>query len=389
MNLGKLLIISEEEIKLTESFISTQGSALKSMYWDVSYLLGTNDSALFKKENHVRLSRRPLPIGIVNRVVKFIRSLLLKDVNQALPEELKRWKNKIVENSPDLILVQFASTAIRILPVLEDLKIPWVVQCHGYDVTQRCSNLGYRLALRQVFRKSNLIFGCSNFLCSVIKKYCASKDYHKIRVISPGFDESIFQNSNLEKNREFTFISVARLTDVKGHDLTIEAFSKADLKAKLLIVGEGEEHESLQALIKDLKQEDRIFLLGSKNLDEVFQIIQESQVFIQSSRRSKSGAIEGLGLSSLESQALGLPVIVSNSGGLGETCINGQTGLIYQEGDVDELVLCMKKMFENIQMRTSMSKKARTWSFENFSSASQARKAGKYFSDLLGGSNEE
>jgi phosphatidylinositol alpha-1,6-mannosyltransferase len=76
---------------------------------------------------------------------------------------------------------------------------------------------------------------------------------------------------------------------------------------------------------------------------------------------------EALGLTSLEAQASGVPVVVSNSGGLPETVSPGQSGLVFENGNAGELAEAVLSIVGNEDRRRSMSAAARDWVMRTFS----------------------
>ncbi len=109
--------------------------------------------------------------------------------------------------------------------------------------------------------------------------------------------ENIFKSS-------FTFINIGRLTEQKGQWYLIKSFRKVVDKyedVKLCIIGEGELKEDLNELIKILKLENNVFLLG--NQENVFPFLRNSNYFVLSS------LWEGFGLVLLEALSVNLKII--------------------------------------------------------------------------------
>jgi spore coat protein SA len=76
---------------------------------------------------------------------------------------------------------------------------------------------------------------------------------------------------------------------------------------------------------------------------------------------------EALGLTSLEAQASGVPVVVSDAGGLPETVWPGRSGVVTAHGSVEELGAAVCDLLGNAERRRAMGAAAREWAMANFS----------------------
>ena len=76
---------------------------------------------------------------------------------------------------------------------------------------------------------------------------------------------------------------------------------------------------------------------------------------------------EALGLTSLEAQASGVPVVVSNSGGLPETVAAGTSGLVFDNGNAGQLAEAVLSIVGNDDRRRTMGAAARDWVMRTFS----------------------
>lgn len=118
---------------------------------------------------------------------------------------------------------------------------------------------------------------------------------------------------------------IARLSDVKGHADLIKAFKKVLLKfpeARLLIVGEGPLEDDLRRLVEGLSLSSRVDFY--KIVNRTADVLPLFDVFVMPSLQ------EGLGLSVMEAQAMGLPVVASRVGGLPDIIEHNRTGLLVE-----------------------------------------------------------
>ena len=135
----------------------------------------------------------------------------------------------------------------------------------------------------------------------------------------------------------WVWITVGRLTEQKGLDLLIEAFSEAGKKVSaplfLLIVGGGEDGPILEAQVTRCAREGEVVFLGERN--DVADLLAASDAFVLSSRW------EGGPLVVLEAMAAALPVVATRVGDVNQMVVDGMTGLVVDPGSIQELTEAM------------------------------------------------
>src|SRR3989337_1740698 len=101
-----------------------------------------------------------------------------------------------------------------------------------------------------------------------------------------------------------TIISVGRLIDQKNHSYLIQAMKELD--AKLLLIGDGPNFESLNKMIHTLDIEDRVEMIKRVPNDELPQYYASCDVYVQPMEN-----LGGIPIPVLEAMAFGLPVVMS------------------------------------------------------------------------------
>ena len=128
-------------------------------------------------------------------------------------------------------------------------------------------------------------------------------------------------------------LSIARLARQKGVDVAIRALR--DLPdATLVVLGEGPERQSLEALARELGLAGRVYLPG--RVPDVAAWLRRASVYVQPSRW------EGFGLGVLEAMLAELPVVASNVSSLPEIVVDGETGLLVPPDDPAALAAAVR-----------------------------------------------
>lgn len=156
----------------------------------------------------------------------------------------------------------------------------------------------------------------SKFVAKRINKY-----YHRdSKVIYPPIETSKFKIS--PKVEDF-FLIGGRLVNYKRYDLAVEVFNRLGIPLK--IFGDGPEYDNLRKVAKS-----NIEFLGRVSNEEMISLYSRAKAFIQPQ-------VEDFGITALESQASGRPVIAYRAGGALETVIEGKTGMFFDHQDMESL----------------------------------------------------
>jgi len=172
-------------------------------------------------------------------------------------------------------------------------------------------------------------------------------------------------------------LSVGRLVPRKGQDALIRAMASLGTRypdARLLLVGKGEDHGRLQALIAELGVEQRVHLTGFLSPEELEQAYGLARLFAMPCREEAGGDTEGFGLVFLEAGARGLAVIGGRTAGVVEAVEHGRTGLLVTPGDHDELVAAMDTLLGDPGAASAMGVAGRERVETRFSPTAYARR---------------
>ncbi len=216
-----------------------------------------------------------------------------------------------------------------------------------------------------VFRKSNGALALCSEAEQVLRKWGYNK---KISRLYLGVDPSKFKINEkievLENLEKPIFTYIGRLTKIKGIYILINAFERFYKKYKkgtLLFVGEGEEKQNI---IKVSNPKNiNFYILPYIQHEKIYSVYKSIDFLILPSLTGK-GWKEQFGRVLVEGMAGGVPVIGSDSGAIPE--VIGDAGLIFKEGDSEELFKCMERLYLDNNLKEELIRKGFKRVEENF-----------------------
>ncbi len=209
-------------------------------------------------------------------------------------------------------------------------------------------------------------------------------DQNKIHLIANGIDLSRFVVTTQSKRRDMRIKwnidggvvigTIARLSDVKGISVLIKAMPlvlKEMPSATLMIVGQGPEEANLRQLTQDLSLKAQVRF--ENTVDQTQDLLPVFDVFVMPS------LMEGLGLSVMEAQACGIPVVASRVGGLVDLIKDRESGHLVAPNDPAALAQRLIEVFCNPDDSQMMARQARSNIEQYFSAESMVNQTLKIY----------
>ena len=234
--------------------------------------------------------------------------------------------------------IPHASAAFMAKQILaaQGVHIPYVTTLHGTDITLVGRDPSFEPVITFCMNESDAITAVSESLREdTYKHFNATKDI----LVIPNFvhPRSKTINNIQEIRRRYAndnepiMCHISNFRKVKRVDDVLKMFDKVNQKipSKLLMVGDGPERFGLEELCAQLGLCDRVVFIGK--VRETQEVLEISDLFVLPSET------ESFGLAALEAMAMGVPVISSNTGGIPEVNINGETGFMSEVGDVEDM----------------------------------------------------
>lgn len=147
---------------------------------------------------------------------------------------------------------------------------------------------------------------------------------------------------------EIILMNTARLVHQKGHDTVIRSLASLPENIRLVLVGDGDERDALEALAKQLGVESRVQFTGNIARSEVTSYRKCADIFVGPSRS------EGLGNAFLSAMASRLPVIATQEGGIADFLFDAKrnpdkptTGWAVDKDQPEQIAAAVKEILAN------------------------------------------
>jgi len=149
-----------------------------------------------------------------------------------------------------------------------------------------------------------------------------------------------------------------RLKKYKSVDHVIRAMDRLRNEYPELhldIIGDGDDKQRLEDLTTELQLNDRITFHGFIDEDQKAPMLQKTNFVVNTSSK------EGWGLTVVEANACGAPVVAANVPGLRDSVVDGETGQLYEFGNIDDLIAKMKVFLDSPETRNTFRERALEW----------------------------
>lgn len=230
--------------------------------------------------------------------------------------------------------------------------VPFTVMVAGNEILHRRFQTPYWMSwMRRVFSGSSAALCISNAVAMKFRSVLGGgEDLEKrIRLIRLGVDPVRFV-TGAEGSRVLArfglegkkiLLTLARLVERKGQDKVIEALPRIKKEipdVRYVICGKGSDEVRLRRIAVEKGVAGEVVFAGFVPNEERGAFYDACDVYVMPSREiPEKGDIEGFGITYLEANAFGKPVIGGRSGGISEAVIDGVTGLLVDPCDVEAI----------------------------------------------------
>ncbi|MFA7327216.1 MAG: glycosyltransferase family 4 protein [Candidatus Kapaibacterium sp.] len=186
-------------------------------------------------------------------------------------------------------------------------------------------------------------------------------DEDKIAIVHNAIEQEMYPMAVVPKNPNFTITYFGRLKKYKSVDNMFDAFEILHKKypdIRLEIIGRGDYRPKLEELASKGGYSDKVKFHGFVTDEQKVDLLGKAHVVVNTSMK------EGWGITNIEANACGTPIISADSPGLRDSVKVGLSGDLYEYGNVPELTQKLEELITNPELLQKLSAGAVEWAKE-------------------------
>ncbi|MBS3766475.1 glycosyltransferase family 4 protein [Candidatus Bipolaricaulota bacterium] len=323
----------------------------------------------------------------VTRTPDFLNWKLLK----IFPLLLATFWICLKERPDKLLLGKWTHEAFVAYPLYAVFRIPYVTLVHGSEILKFKKQAAGRFILRKLLERGEKVVPVSNYTRDLLIQLGIPEE--NLVVVNNGLDLDDYDldldadecKKEIGVEGKTVLLTVSRLVERKGHDHVLRAL--AEIKDDhpdivYLIAGDGSYRKELERQVDELNLEEYVRVLGFVKGGYLDIIYNASDIFVMPNRMAEDGNdVEGFGISFLEANLFGLPVIGGRSGGAVDAIEDGETGFLVNPEDVEEIKRKLVELIQDEKLRVTLGNQGRKRVINKMNSEVQADKLAEVLCD--------
>jgi colanic acid/amylovoran biosynthesis glycosyltransferase len=273
---------------------------------------------------------------------------------------------RFVGHELDILHVEFDYQGVGIADLKELLNCRLLLSSRG--TLESASTFSPR-ARDYLFRYADGYHFISTFLERDLEQLGLSPTVRRWH-IEPAIDLSLFKPLPRERPSEaIRIVSVGRLTWAKGYEFGLDAIAQLrdrGVDFHYSIYGWGPYEDAVRFSIRQLGLTDRVSVMGKVSREEVRDVYASADIMLHAS------VDEGFCNAVIEAQAMQVPVVTTDAGGLVENVANDVTGFVVPRRDARALADKLELLSKSAELRMRMGKAGRARALERFDLDRQA-----------------
>lgn len=297
-----------------------------------------------------------------------------------------------------LLHSHFGNRGFSDLEITRRLRIPHITTFYGYDVSMLPrQNPIWKERYAQLFDECDLFLVEGNHMKSCLVALGCSASKLIVHHIGVDLSEIEFSSRRIGTDGEITVLAAATFTEKKGIPYAIEAFAllksrRPDLNLRFTLIGDVPN----PAAPRLVSARDAVFrviekygiwhcvrLLGYVPHHQFIEEAGKAHIFISPSIAASDGDTEGGSpVSIIEMSASGLPILSTFHCDIPEVVIDGETGFLVPERDVEALADRLEYLVAHPELWEEMARKGRLHVEHEYNLSKQVRRLENIYSTL-------
>lgn len=263
------------------------------------------------------------------------------------------WAMDLQDAGVDRIHAHFATWPALAAWVVHRLTaIPYSFTVHAHDLYLD------RPMLAEKVRDADFVVTISEYNLRFVEDLYGAAAAEKVAVVHCGVDVDRWREvERRPTGAPFEILAVGALEDYKGHRHLVEACARLRERGvdhRCRIVGEGPQRAQVEQLVRLLRLDDRVVLLGRLASDDVEALLREVDVLAHPSVVTARGKTEGIPVALMEAMASAVPVVATDVSGVTELVVDHVTGLVVPPADPDRLCDALEELASSPELARTL-----------------------------------
>ncbi len=261
-------------------------------------------------------------------------------------------------HDPKILHAHFGPRGYHSLRLKELLDVPLITTFYGFDVSllpQRDPRWEERY--RRLFKEGDLFLVEGTYMGRQLEELGCPTDKIKVHHLGIETDQYPYQSRQRSEGEPLRILMVGRFVEKKGFPDGLRAFARfleENGNGILTIIGDAKDSTSsrnikreLFGIVEQRQIEDRVKFRGLVPQDNLKEAYCKHHVLLAPSREATTGDNEGgAPVTIIEAQATGMPVVSTHHCDIPEVVIDGETGLLAEEKNIEALTNGLAQMLD-------------------------------------------
>jgi len=293
---------------------------------------------------------------------------------------------------PDIVHSHFGNIGWAVLPEIKN-AIPHVVTFYGVDVSRLPkADPRWNDRYKELFEQVSGVLCEGAHMAACIRELGCEPDKIQVHRLGIRLDRIAFRPRAWDGMEPLNVLLAGTFTEKKGLPYAIAALGRlaSDVDLRVTVIGDARaseadqaEKQKIQQSVKNSGMEDKVTFLGYQPYSILFEQAYKHHIFLSPSVTAESGDTEGgAPVTIIEMAATGMPVVSTKHCDIPGVILDGETGLLAEERNVESLYERLRWLVDNQDTWQDMTAKGRKYLDTEFDAAKQGKKLANIYRRL-------
>lgn len=247
--------------------------------------------------------------------------------------------------------------------------IKLITTFHGYDLVPYKLE-GYKEEYIHLFKEATAFTVNTPYLEGILQQ--VNSHQKPCYILPVGLDTTFFEKQTTKKQTSyFDIVFCGKLIPLKGPDLAIDILSKllelGYSNVRLHLIGDGKLRHQLKKQVQSYNLQSSVIFYGELSQIEIRNHFEKADVFLLPGRYDpETGRAETQGLVIQEAQAMELPVVISDVGGMRYGILPNKSGFVIEENNIQGFVSAIERLILDTELKLKMGRAGRLFVKNNY-----------------------